>query len=71
VTDEEKCEMLEDGLSEERRENFRAAARAVEEWEKQYPRGLEEALRWSEQIRELFGDPPVDLRPWVGNDFRL
>ena len=71
MTDEEKREMLEDGLSEERRENFRACARAAEEWERQHPRGLEEALRWSEQIRAVFGDPPVDQRPWRGNDFRL
>jgi hypothetical protein len=63
--------MLEDGLSQERREMFRAGARAVAEWVRAHPRGLEEALRWSEQIRALFGEPPVDLQPWVGNDFRL
>jgi hypothetical protein len=24
-----------------------------------------------DQLRALFGDPPVDRTPWRGNDFRL
>jgi hypothetical protein len=43
----------------------------AQEWESRHPRGLEDALRWAQHIRALFGAPPVDLRPWVGNDFRL
>jgi hypothetical protein len=28
-------------------------------------------LNWIDQLRTLFGDPPVDRRPWRGDDFRL
>lgn len=63
--------MLEDGRSQARRENFRSCERAAREWEHQRPHGLDEALAWAQQIRALFGDPTLDLRPWVGSDFRL
>lgn len=63
--------MREDGLSAERREAFRASARAVALWERTLVRDLETALCWVDALRAVFGDPPVDERRWRGDDFRL
>jgi len=53
------------------RANFEASRRAVAEWERAHPIGIEAILDWIDQLRSLFGDPPVDRRPWRGDDFRL
>jgi len=64
-------DMREDGLSEHRRREFRAAAEASRRYDEAHPVGLEEILDWIEQLRALFGDPPVNRAPWRGGDFRL
>ncbi len=61
----------EEGLSEERRLAFRASAEAIERWERAHPVGIEEILDWIDQLRAAFGEPPVETRPWRGDDFRL
>ncbi|MEB2344075.1 MAG: hypothetical protein OZ948_04995 [Deltaproteobacteria bacterium] len=53
------------------REGFEASRRAVRAWERAHPLGIEEILDWIDQLRSLFGDPPVDRRPWHGDDFRI
>ena len=70
-TTEELASLREDGLSEARRREFQASARATAEWERRHGAGLEEILDWIEQLRSIFGDPPVDRTPWRGSDFRL
>ena len=50
---------------------FTASRRAVEGWAREHPADLESALAWIETLRQIFGDPPVDRRPWRGNEFRL
>jgi hypothetical protein len=62
----------EDGiLAPSARVNLEASRRAVAEWERSHPIGIEETLDWVDQLRILFGDAPVDRRPWRGDDFRL
>jgi hypothetical protein len=68
---EELREMREQGLSDEARSAFRASARAVEAWERAHPVDVEGILDWIDQLRALFGDPPVDRTPWRGDDFRI
>jgi hypothetical protein len=53
------------------REAFDASRRAVAAWERAHPVDLAGILDWIDQLRALFGDPPVDQRPWRGDDFRL
>lgn len=60
-----------DGSSEERRRAFRAAEERAHEWTLTHPIGLEEILDWIDQLRSLFGDPPVDRTPWRTPDLRL
>jgi hypothetical protein len=52
-------------------EAFRASRRATEAWERAHPLGIEAALAWIEQLREAFGDPPVDRTPTRGDDWRI
>jgi hypothetical protein len=51
--------------------NLEASRRAVAEWERSHPIGIEEMLDRVDQLRVLFGDAPADRRPWRGDDFRL
>lgn len=67
----ELLEFREEGLSLERRQAFREAEAKVREWEQAHPQTLDSILDWIDQLRSVFGDQPVDTRPWVGNDFRL
>ncbi len=69
-------EMREDGSSQKLRDAFAAAEHACNEWERRRGRaqsqlGIEEILDWVDELRAAFGDPDVDRRPWVGDDFRL
>lgn len=68
---EELAEMREQALSPEAREGFAASRRAVAAWERAHPVDIAGILDWVDQLRSLFGDPPVDRRPWRGDDFRL
>jgi hypothetical protein len=68
---EELAEMREQGLSEGIREEFRASRRAVSAWERAHPVDVAGILDWVDQLRSVFGEPPVDRRPWRGDDFRL
>jgi hypothetical protein len=43
----------------------------VLEWERAHPTTLAGILHFIDELRSLFGDPPVDLEPWQGTDFRL
>ena len=70
--DREELESLrEDGLCAERRRAFERAARATGDWDRRHPLDVDAVLDWIDQLRSLFGDPPVDRRPWRGSDFRL
>jgi hypothetical protein len=69
--DEELESMREDGLSAEMRRQFQASAEATARWDRAHPQDVTDILDWIEQLRQAFGDPPVDRRPWRGNDFRL
>lgn len=71
ATPEELAELREQILSPEAREEFAASRRAVAAWERAHPTDIAAILDWVDQLRSLFGDPPVDRRPWHGDDFRL
>ena len=68
---EELESMREDGFSAEVRRQFQASAEATARWDRAHPLDVNAILDWIEQLREAFGDTPVDRRPWRGNDFRL
>jgi hypothetical protein len=63
--------LREDALSERAREEFRQSDRAVRSWERAAEDGIEAALDWVDQLRALFGDPPVRMEPWRERAFRL
>ncbi len=69
-TREELAEMRE-VLSPEAREGFAASRRAVAAWERTHPTDIAGILDWVDQLRALFGDPPVDRSLWRGEDFRF
>jgi hypothetical protein len=71
VTREDLAEFREEGRSAERQRAFRDADRKIREWESAHPQTLDSILDWIDQLRAVFGDPPVDRRPWSGDDFRL
>ena len=71
LSDAEIREMLEDVRSPAVRANFAASARACDAWEREHPVTIEGILDWIDQLRALFGDPPVDPAPWRGDDFRI
>jgi hypothetical protein len=57
-------EMLEDALCPAVREDFARSLRAQQQAQRSSSNGLEAALVWVAELRELFGDPPVDPSPW-------
>ncbi len=65
--------MREDGLSEARGREFRASERAVARWERDHRSGadvgLAAVLTWIDQLRAVFGEPVVDRKPWLGDDY--
>jgi hypothetical protein len=63
--------LREDGLSPERRRQFAASAQATARWDREHPTDLEAILAWIDELRAVFGDPPVDRTPWRASDFRL
>lgn len=63
--------MREDGLSEAICREFRASAEATARWDRAHPTDVAAMLDWIDQLRAVFGDPPVDRRPWRGEDFRI
>ena len=76
LTREELEQMREDGMSAEVREAFTAAEHASTVWERERGRartqlGIDEILAWIDELRAVFGEPEIDRRPWIGNDFRL
>jgi hypothetical protein len=64
-------EMRRDALSADARRAFQDSASAVAQWERGHPIDLAAILLWIDELRGLYGDPPVDRTPWVGSDFRL
>jgi hypothetical protein len=50
---------------------FAASRRAVEAWQREHPVSLPALLAWIDSLRAVFGDPPVDLRPTAGDDYRI
>ena len=68
---EELEAMREDALSEAVRRDFRASAEATARWNRAHPTDVAGILDWIDQLRGAFGDPPVDRRPWRGEDFRI
>ncbi len=53
------------------RASFAASRRAIAQWDRAHPVDLAAMLDWVDQLRALFGDPPVDRQPWRGDDLRL
>ena len=68
---EDLAEFRAEAFDPERTRAFAESARICEEWDRAHPVGLEGILDWIDQLRALFGDPPVDRTPWRGDDFRL
>ena len=64
-------EMRRDALSDDARREFRDSASAVARWDRDHPIDLAAILLWIDELRAVFGDPPVDRTPWRGSDFRL
>jgi hypothetical protein len=71
TTREELESLRADGISAARRAEFRVAEEATRAWDRAHPADLEAILAWIDELRALFGDPPVDRTPWRGEDFRL
>ena len=71
MTKNELLEFRDEGRSGERRQAFRDAERKIRDWERAHPQTLDSILDWIDQLRDVFGDPPIDTRPWQGDDFRL
>jgi hypothetical protein len=69
--DEELESMREEAFSAELRLAFRASAEALRHWERAHPVDVAAILDWIDELRRVFGEPPVDRRPWRGSDFRL
>ena len=69
--DGELEEFRDDALSEGARRAFRASAEVTARWDRAHPLDVNAILDWIEQLRQVFGDPEPDRRPWRGNDFRL
>ena len=59
--------VLVEGSSEE----FAASRRAVEAWQREHPVSLPALLAWIDALRAIFGDPPIDRRPTLGDDYRI
>jgi hypothetical protein len=68
---EDLVAMRAEADSIERSRALAASRSAVERWAREHPGDLESALDWIEELRRVFGDPPVDRTPWRGGDFRL
>jgi hypothetical protein len=64
-------EFRDEALSPEAKAAWAASARAVEAWERANPVSLEAILAWVDQLREAFGEPPVDRTPWLGDRFLI
>ena len=64
-------EWREHALSEATRSDLRRSAEATEAWDREHPTTLASTLDWIDQLRDLFGEPPVDPAPWRGDDYRL
>lgn len=71
MTREELLEFREEGRSADRRQAFREAEARIRRWEQAHPQTVDSMLDWIDQLRSVFGEPPVNTRPWIGNDFRL
>jgi hypothetical protein len=64
-------EMRADGRSEQRRIELALAAARGRAWNAPSTHGLRTLFELCDALRRLFGDPPIDQRPWRGEDFRL
>jgi hypothetical protein len=71
VTAAEREEMRADGCSEERRIELALAASRGRAWNAPSRFGIQTCLELCAALRRLFGDPPIDQRPWRGEDYRL
>jgi hypothetical protein len=58
-------------IDESARESFEESRHVVEAWDRAHPVGVEGILDFIDQLRSLFGDPPVCRLPWRGDDFRV
>ena len=63
--------LLEEGQSPGRQRALREAGARSRDREHEQLRTLDALLDWIEQLHALFGEPPLDERPWRGGDFRL
>lgn len=70
-TVQELASLREDAFDAARSRDLEASARRCAEWDRAHPVSLEGILDWIEQLRRVFGDPPVDRTPWRGDDFRI
>ena len=64
-------EFRDEAMSPAAKAEWQASARAVEAWERAHPVSPDAILSWIDQLREAFGDPPVDRTPWHGNRFLI
>ena len=68
---EELAALRADAFDPRRTQDRIESERACQAWDRAHPTTLEGILDWIEQLRQVFGDPPVDRTPWRGDDFRL
>jgi hypothetical protein len=71
VNAEEREEMRADGRCEARRLELALAASRGRAWNAPSSHGIQTLLELCGALRRLFGDLPVDERPWRGEDYRL
>ena len=64
-------EMRRHALEPRTRRNWARSAQAERAWRLENPTTLDGILAWIDSLRELMGEPPTNLDPWRGNDFRL
>ncbi len=64
-------EFRDEALSPEARAEWVGSARAVEAWERAHPVSVDAILGWIDQLREAFGEPPVDRAPWRAHRFLI
>lgn len=70
LSEAEREELVRESRDAALRASFAESARVCEAWERAHPVGLEGILEWIDQLRALFGEPPVDGTPWRGDDLR-
>ena len=71
MSPDERRAFRDEGLSAERRAQFRAALEATRAWERLHPWTLDDSLDFLDDFQAVFGPIAVDRAAARGDDFRL